>query len=292
MPLLLLGLAAALASSTLYNVGVALQAYEARQQHTDNSLHPSLIAKLAQRPFWLAGMACVIGGWALQGSALLVAPLTIVQPMLAGGLVVLLLVGHRFLGEPVGRREVLAVLAIALGVVGLAMAGPRGASHEVSGSLLALALGAFAVAVLAPYVLPLRGRRLASLVVLSAGLAYAWCGLSTNLAADALADGNMPATVLWIVSTAAAGGLGLLSEMTALQTRPAIRVFPIVLVVQIVVAVVLAPLLAGESWSATPLNGLALLSALAVVAAGTAALASAPAVSAVLSGGSARREAT
>ena len=36
MPLLLLGLAAALASSTLYNVGVALQAYEARQQHTDN----------------------------------------------------------------------------------------------------------------------------------------------------------------------------------------------------------------------------------------------------------------
>jgi drug/metabolite transporter (DMT)-like permease len=284
MPLLLLGLAAALASSTLYNVGVALQAFEARQTHGDDSLHPSLIAKLAQRPFWLAGMACVIVGWVLQGASLLVAPLTIVQPTLAAGLVVLLLVGARFLGEPVGRREALAVLAVVVGVAGLALAGPRGASQPVSQALLVLALIVFAVIALATYVMTwVRGH--SALVVVSAGLSYAWCGLSTNLAADALSRGELAVVGLWVVSTAIAGGLGLVSEMTALQTRPAIRVFPIVLVVQIVVAVVLAPALAGESWSATPLHGLPLLISLAVVATGTAMLASAPAVSAVLAGG-------
>lgn len=290
MRFLLIGLVAALASSTLYNVGVALQAYEARQTHSDHGLRPSLLRKLAGRPFWLAGMACVIVGWVLQGASLLLAPLSVVQPTLAAGLVVLLAVGSRLLGERVGRRELVAVLAIVMGVAGLTLAGPRGAAGPVSGQLLALALTAFALVALVPYLLRHRVRGFAGLVVLSAGLAYAWCGLSTNLAANALAAHELPAAGLWIVSTAAAGGLGLLSEMTALQTRPAIKVFPIVLVVQIVVAVLLAPALAGENWSSTPLDGFALLTALAVVAAGTAALASAPAVSAVLSGGGARRE--
>ena len=289
MPLLLLGLTAALASSTLYNVGVALQAFEARKTHSDHSLHPSLIGKLVQRPFWLAGMACVVAGWLLQGASLLVAPLTIVQPTLAAGLVVLLLVGARFLGEPVRRRELLAVLAIVLGVVGLTLAGPRGEPEPVSEPLLVLASVCFAAIALAPYLGTwVRGH--GALVVLSAGLSYAWCGISTNLAADALASNELTAVGLWVVSTATAGGLGLLSEMTALQTRPAIKVFPIVLVVQIVVAVLLAPALAGESWGATPLHGLPLLGALAVVAVGTAMLASAPAVSAVLSGTGRRRE--
>ena len=289
MPFLLLGLAAALASSTLYNVGVALQAFEARQTHSDHSLHPSLIGKLAQRPFWLAGMACVIAGWVLQGASLLVAPLTIVQPTLAAGLVVLLLVGSRFLDEPVGRRELLAVLAVVVGVVGLTLAGPHGEPEPVSEPLLALASLCFAAIALAPYLASwVRGH--SALVVLSAGLAYAWCGVSTNLAADALARDELVDVALWVFSTATAGGLGLLSEMTALQSRPAIRVFPIVLVVQIVVAVLLAPALAGESWSGTPLHGLPLLVALAVVAAGTAMLASAPAVSAVLAGTARRRK--
>ena len=289
MPLLLLGLTAALVSSTLYNVGVALQAFEARKTHSDHSLHPSLIGKLVQRPFWLAGLACVIVGWILQGASLLVAPLTIVQPTLAAGLVVLLLVGARFLDEPVGRRELLAVIAIVAGVAGLTVAGPHGRPEPVSEPLLVLASICFAAIALAPYLATwVRGH--SALVVLSAGLSYAWCGISTNLAAHALERGELIDVGLWVVSTATAGGLGLLSEMTALQTRPAIRVFPIVLVVQIVVAVVLAPGLAGESWSGTPLHGLPLLVALAIVAVGTATLASAPAVSAVLSGTPRRRE--
>src|SRR3954453_1112499 len=66
--------------------------------------------------------------------------------------------------------------------------------------------------------------------------------------------------------------------MTALQGRSAIRVFPVVLVVQIVVAVLLAPLLAGESWSPDPLVVVVLVVSLVVVAFATRALAGAGAV--------------
>ena len=65
------------------------------------------------------------------------------------------------------------------------------------------------------------------------------------------------------------------AEMTALQARSAIRVFPGILVIQIVVAVVLGPLLGGERWSSEPLVLVALAASLAVVVAGTALLASA-----------------
>jgi hypothetical protein len=56
------------------------------------------------------------------------------------------------------------------------------------------------------------------------------------------------------------------AEMTALQARSAIRVFPGILVIQIVVAVVLGPLLGGERWSSEPLVLVALVASLAVVA--------------------------
>ena len=46
--------------------------------------------------------------------------------------------------------------------------------------------------------------------------------------------------------------------MSALQSRPAIQVAPVVFVTQTLVPVVLAPLLLGERFSDTPLGGIPL----------------------------------
>src|SRR3954454_11243504 len=139
-------------------------------------------------------------------------------------------------------------------------------------------LGAIA---LAPYAL--RGhRRFDTFVVFSAGLAYAWTGFSTKFLADGASKEKWLIAGLWLAATAAAGGTGLLSEMTALQSRSAIRVFPVVLVVQIVVAVLLAPLLAGEGWSPDALPIAGLVTSLVAVAAGTRVLAGARAVGRVI----------
>ena len=74
----------------------------------------------------------------------------------------------------------------------------------------------------------------------------------------------------------------LLNAITALKTRSAIRVFPVVMVVQIVVAVLLAPILAGEDWRPDPILLVVLGLSVAVVAAGTRALSGATAVEAAI----------
>jgi hypothetical protein len=274
-----LGFAAALASGVSYAVGVTLQSCEARQAPESESLHLALLRRLIKRPRWIVGTLAVISGWALQALALGLAPLSIVQPVLALGLLVLLIVGVRTGDECVGTREVVSVAAIVVGVAGLALVAPKGEGGEHADPVaVAATLTAFGVLALAPYALRAPGRKLLPLVIFSAGLAYAWSGLSTKFMADALSSGAWLVTAMWLAGTAAAAGLGLVSEMTALQARSAIRIFPGVLVIQIVVAAVLGPLLGGEQVSLEPLSLVILMASLAVLALGTAALASAPAV--------------
>ena len=282
MALLLLGVAAALASATLYAVGVTLQALEARQEPPAEALHLSLLRHLVRRPRWLAGTACVVAGWTMQALALLLAPLTVVQPALAASVVVLLLIGVRFFDEPFGRREVGAALAMATGLGLLAAVAPRQDPTHANAAVLAVGLSVLAVLALAPYVLRPTSRRAAMLVVASAGLAYAFAGFSTKFMADAFIDSAWPMLGFWFALTLAAAGLGLLSEMTALQTRSAVAVFPAVLVVQIVVAVLLAPVLANEAWNSSPPMLAFLALSLAVLTLGTSTLCGARAVSAVV----------
>jgi drug/metabolite transporter (DMT)-like permease len=272
-----------LAAATAYCLGVLLQSLEARHVPETESLRLSLLKNLVSRKRWVLGTGCVILGWILQAAALGLAPLTVVQPALAVGLFVLLFAGERLTDECVGRREVLAILAIALGVAGLGLASPKDAegSGIAAAQVIAPTLAVFAVVALAPYLL--RGRKLPMLVVLSAGLAYACSGFMTKFVADAFSEGRLVPGLAWLGGTAVAAILGLVSEMTALQKRSAIRVFPGVLVIQIVLAVLCAPLLAGEQWSTEPLKLAALGVSLVVLAAGTAVLASAGAVAAVVS---------
>src|SRR3954454_11026685 len=276
-----LGVLAALVSAVLYSGGVTLQAMEAREAPTDESLRLSLLTRLVRRRRWLAGTGCVVGGWVMQAAALTLAPITIVQPALALSVVSLLFIAVRFFGESLRAREFLAAFAIVVGVAGLVLVSPSQSAAHAQPFVLAIGMTVLGAIALAPYAL--RGhRRFDTFVVFSAGLAYAWTGFSTKFLADGASEEKWLIAGLWLAATAVAGGTGLLSEMTALQCRSAIRVFPVVLVVQIVVAVLLAPLLAGESWSPDALVVAGLVISLVVVSAGTRALAAARAVGRVI----------
>lgn len=108
----LIGLAAALLASVLFNVGVALQALEARATPPVLSLRLGLLGRLLRRPRWVLGLALGGLGVAPQVLAFKDAPFVVVQPALAAGLVLLLLIGSRALGERVGLPEVVGVGAI------------------------------------------------------------------------------------------------------------------------------------------------------------------------------------
>ena len=249
----LLGIASALGAAALYAFGVTLQAMEASEMPGDESLKLSLLRHLVTRPRWIGGTACVAGGWLLQAVALTLAPITIVQPALAMSVVVLLAIGLRMHDETLGSREVIGALAVVAGVTGLALVAPGESEADAEPATLAIGMTVLAAVALAPYLLGAANKRsLGMLVVVSAGLAYAWTGFSTKFLADGVSAGDWPIAAAWLGATIAAAAIGLLSEMTSLQSRPAIRVFPVVLVVQIVVAVLLAPLLAGEQWEPEP----------------------------------------
>jgi drug/metabolite transporter (DMT)-like permease len=284
---LALGIVAAVAASCLYNTSIALQALEARQEPAEHSLRPSLLGRLIRNRRWLLATGIGLAGWPFEIAALLLAPLTVVQPCLASGLVLLLCLGARRLGERPGRRERVAVAAIVAGVAGVALAAPERTTEHAGAGSIALALALVALPVLAPYAL--RRRAAAGLLaVIGAGFGYAWTAIASKLLADQLAGGSAIVAAAWLATAAASEGLALLSEMSALQRRAATHVAPIMFAVQVLVPVALAPLIFGESWSNTPLGGLVLLASMALAIAGTVLLAGSRAVGIVLE--SAHRE--
>lgn len=284
--MLALGIAAAVVASLLYNASIALQALEARKVPGEHGLHPSLLGRLLRNRRWLGATALGLLGWPFEIAALLLAPLTVVQPCIASGLVLLLWLGATRLGERPGRRELLAVAAIVGGIAGVAFAAPDRSTDHAGAGAIALALVLVALPLLAPYALrrPLAGNphRLGLLATLSAGCGYAWTAIASKLLTDELAAGTIVIAALWLGTAAVSESLALLSEMSALQRRPATHVAPIMFAVQVLVPVVLAPLIFDESWGGTPLDGVALVAFIALALAGTVLLAGSKTVGAVM----------
>jgi drug/metabolite transporter (DMT)-like permease len=283
---LALGIAAAITASLLYNASIALQALEARQVPGEHGLRPSLLGRLLRNRRWLGATALGLLGWPFEVAALLLAPLTVVQPCIASGLVLLLWLGATRLGERPGRREFLAVAAIVGGIAGVAWAAPERSTDHAGAGAIGLALVLVALPLLAPYALrgPLTRNvhLLGLLATLSAGCGYAWTAIASKLLTDELAAGALVLAALWLATAAASEGIALLSEMSALQRRPATHVAPVMFAVQVLVPVALAPLIFAESWSGTPLGGAALAGFIALAVAGTVLLAGSKTVAAVM----------
>jgi drug/metabolite transporter (DMT)-like permease len=273
----LAGLGVAVCAAACFDGATAFQALEARQLR-DHAMRPSLIARLARRPRWLAATSLAIAGWPLQLAALSLAPLTLVQPTLALGIILLLTLGSKLLGERVRRSAVLAALAIAAGVAGIALSAPPNSETYTTGPELWLVLGALAAFAAIPYVAGRTHERVGGMLVIGAGAAFAASGFMSKLIADELARGNIGRALAWGAAVAATASLGLLGEMSALQRRAAARVAPPIFVIETVLPVLCAPWLTGEDWGGTPLGGGVIAASLVVVAAGGAALAGSRAV--------------
>jgi drug/metabolite transporter (DMT)-like permease len=280
--MLALGIICAIGASALYNTSIALQALEARDVGEEHALRVSLIGRLIKNPRWLLATGIGLLGWPLEIAALLLAPLTVVQPCLACGLVLLLWLGVTRLGEKPGRREYGAVAAILVGVAGLAWAAPERTTGHAGTGPIAIALALVTIPVVAPYLVRGRASAAGTLAVVAAGFGYAWTAIASKLLTDQLSAGSILVAAIWLATAAASEGLALLSEMSALGRSPATRVAPVMFAIQVTVPVILAPLIFGESWSGTPGGGAGIVASVLLVLAGVVALAGSPAVGAVI----------
>jgi drug/metabolite transporter (DMT)-like permease len=282
--MLALGLICGIAASVLFNLGIALQAIEARSAPKEEGLRVSLLVRLLRRPRWIAGLLLGALGVPLEIVAFANAPFVVVEPILACGLLVLLAVGSRILGESPSVDVVLGVVAIIAGTALIAWgAPPHDEQHR--GPVAVVVVMAFLVAVsLVPF--GLKGTRLDNALVPNLGSA---CGFAaTNVAAKLMADdigGNhFPEAAGWLAVAAFAGVAATVTGMTALQRRPATTVVPISTAVQTFLPVALEPLFLTESWRAAEGGGAILLAGLAVLLLGTVLVSRTRSVSTISAG--------
>jgi drug/metabolite transporter (DMT)-like permease len=284
---LLLGLLAAIAAGVLFNLSIALQALDAREVPAKHSMRLSLMLRLVQRKRWLAASALGFLGWPLQILALQLAPIAVVQPALLVGLVVLLIAGARILKEKVGRHEIIAVLAIGIGVGGATLAAPEPTGAEAGTAVVVTVFAILGAITVVPYLLVATGvvkRTPAVIAIIAAGVGYGFTGLSTKFLGDAFDEGAWVLVFVWLALTGLIALLSEMEDMTALQMRPATYVAPITFVLEMLIPVCLAPILTEESWSDLPLLGIPLIVSILVVVFGTVVLARSPLVGAVVGG--------
>src|SRR4051812_8193291 len=192
------GFALALGAAACYDTGYALQALEARRAPHRHAMRLSLLGHLFGRPRWLAATALSLLGFPLQVWALTKAPITLVQPTLALGLLLLLFLGRRILREPVGIREVAAVLIIIGSVAVTALAAPAEPGTVPRDAGLVVALALLAALAATPFLLSRMGRRPVLLLVAGAGAADGLAGFTGKLVAEDATSGLWLAVIAWV----------------------------------------------------------------------------------------------
>jgi magnesium transporter NIPA len=157
------GIGLALLATTAYNVGL-IQEKRAlgRMPALDVRRVPHVVASLLADPAWLAGFALMLVGLACQTIVLTFEPVSVVQPVLASGVALVLVLSRVVLRERLGAVEFRCVAAMAASVILLAAsAGGKGAGagHHASPGWMAVVVVPSAVIGLLVAASPLRGRR-------------------------------------------------------------------------------------------------------------------------------------
>lgn len=116
------GISLALVATTAYNVGLILEKRAlGRMPALDIRRVPRVVASLLTSRAWLAGFALMLTGLACQTVVLTFEPVSIVQPVLASGVALVLVLSRLVLRERLGSAETWCVAAIAGSVVMLAL---------------------------------------------------------------------------------------------------------------------------------------------------------------------------
>jgi drug/metabolite transporter (DMT)-like permease len=278
------GLIVGIVASVLFNLGIALQAIEARRAPHEESLRVSLIWDLLHRRLWVTGLGIEWLGVPLEVLAFAWAPFVVVQPLLACGLLVLLAVARRLLGEMPSREALAGVGLIIVGIALIAWGAPGEQDHHRGTAAVLGVMAGLVLASLVPFVL--RGRRgdKAMTAVLGSACGFAATNVAMKLMADNIGHAHWPRAAGWLVVAGLAGFGATVTGMTALQRAPATTVIPISTAVQTFLPVALEPLFLEESFRSASLEGVPLLVGLVVMLVGIVVLARTPHVSAIVAG--------
>jgi drug/metabolite transporter (DMT)-like permease len=226
---MILGLLLALASALATNVAFLLKHRGAVVAPPVHVRHPLGSAAGLFRSRWFAiGWMVAVVAWLLHVGALSLAPLSIAQAVMSGGIVFLAVLGERYFGFRLARRQWLGITITAAGLAVIGFTG-GGATRPQQSSLAAMIAVEAAIVAVAAAVLAISAHRgvlhRAEGLLLGLG-AGALFGVS-NIAIKFLAHAEGPLHGLlspWTLTALIAGAISFYASARSLQLGPAIEV--------------------------------------------------------------------
>jgi len=221
---------------------------------------------LFRSPVYAIGCVVATTSWGFHVAALALAPISLVQSVIAGGLVLVTVLADRVFGYDVSRREWIGVALMAAGLAFLAatLEGTGDSAHaDYAGWELGLYVGLATAAGLA--LVALRGAGGLALAV-SAGLL--WAGSDVTIKALSGKTGELGAGVLvhpFALVILILSLVGLLVSARSLQIGPAVPVIALTSATANALTIAAGPIVFGEPLPEEPLALAVRLAAFALV---------------------------
>jgi len=255
---MILGVLIALASALATNVAFLFKHRGAVRAEPIRVRHPLRGAAALFRSKWFAvGWLVAVLAWALHVGALALAPLSIVQAVLSGGLVFLAVLAERFFDIRLGRWQWFGVTITAAGlaVIGVTGSGAARPQHSSLAGLIAVEGAVFAVG--AALLAVSAHRRVAPgaegpLLGLAAGALFGVSDVAIKYLTHA--QGALHGLVSpWTATALLAGAIAFYASARSLQVGPGVVVIALTSVAANLAAIIGGILVFGEPIGSGPL---------------------------------------
>jgi drug/metabolite transporter (DMT)-like permease len=253
-----LGILLALFCAFATNVGFLLKHRGACAAPDVSLKHPVASAVGLFRSKWFAvGMLVALVAWVFHVAALAMAPLSIVQAVIAGGLVFLTVLAERYFGYSVGTRQWAGVGLTALGLVLLAITLPTHAGHS---SYSTVGMIAFESALLALGTFLVLSKKLDShehhgvMLGTAAGILFGVSDVAIKALTTSMSDGAIGILSPWLVTCIAASVIAFYASARGLQKGEAVPVITLTSAAANVTAISGGILVFGDPMPGDPLG--------------------------------------
>lgn len=237
-----IGLLFALACALATNAGFLLKrrgALEAPAVAARRPLHSA--AELFRSRWWTIGWLVALGAWLLHIGALALAPLSVVQAVLSGGLVFLAVLAERFFGFQLQRRQWtgLAITSAGLAVIGVT-SGRNGNGSSSLAALIGVEAAVFALGallVIGSIRLDMSHRREGMALGVAAGALFGVSDIAIKYLTHAASGGVLSLVSPWLLTALAAWIVSFYVSARSLQLGPGLEVIALTSVTANAVAI-------------------------------------------------------
>ena len=241
---MIVGLALALVCAAATSVAFLLKHRGAVLAPDVEVRHPLRSAVGLFRSKWFAvGWGVAVAAWVLHVAALALAPLSIVQAVLSGGLVFLAVFAERFFGFRLGRRQWVGVIVTAAGlaIIGVTSGSDGEPPDYAPAALIAIECGVLlagaAVAAMSGHDRVPRAAQ-GLLLGAAAGALFGVSDIAIKFLADDIESGVLELISPWTAAALIASVVSFYASARGLQIGPGVEVIAITSVAANLVAIV------------------------------------------------------